>query len=392
MNILELKRNLLFWFRSIAPLILNIPVKITKGDYHVITDGKIIKVGANISEEMPTPEKIYWYLKAVMHCALRHTNRFQSIKEGNPQLWELSCSILVTNILEELISKRSKISFTQIDYVTRLKELNIPSSLNTANSIYQHLIKLDNDLSFLINSMAPSFNESDSILQTEGLTLEANASHNSLVLDQIWQNRVNTLTKTEALKTLGGVYDKIYNPRQNYYSILKQFLKTNLGEDSIKDYTRPSRRSISKIVPYFEPNKIKSKAIKTMVLCLDSSGSCWNSNTQATFLSHINSIHQQTKSRLKIIIFDSKIQQELEIPANKDLKKYLKNNEISLEGGGGTDFRPPIKKAIEYNASVIVVLTDCYGPFLEEEPSIPTLWVTIGAEAPWGKTLYINTI
>ena len=65
-------------------------------------------------------------------------------------------------------------------------------------------------------------------------------------------------------------------------------------------------------------------------------------------------------------------------------------------GGGGTDFRPAFDavQTWEEPPVCIIYLTDLAGTFPEQDPGIPTLWVTGRSDArevPFGELLLANT-
>ena len=67
----------------------------------------------------------------------------------------------------------------------------------------------------------------------------------------------------------------------------------------------------------------------------------------------------------------------------------------SVHGGGGTDLRPvfEVKRLRELGARGVVYFTDGEGPYPEEHPGVPTLWVlTKGPtfDCPWGERVLLR--
>jgi predicted metal-dependent peptidase len=59
--------------------------------------------------------------------------------------------------------------------------------------------------------------------------------------------------------------------------------------------------------------------------------------------------------------------------------------------GGGTDFRPLIEAAAEYEPDALVYLTDLYDE-TGDEPDFPVIWATHGAagRAAWGEQISLK--
>ena len=64
---------------------------------------------------------------------------------------------------------------------------------------------------------------------------------------------------------------------------------------------------------------------------------------------------------------------------------------IKYTGGGGTDFRPLIEAAKDFEPDALVYLTDLYGE-TGEEPDFPVIWAThgISGDVPWGEQIKLK--
>jgi predicted metal-dependent peptidase len=186
-----------------------------------------------------------------------------------------------------------------------------------------------------------------------------------------------------------GLLNHLCQPKVPWDKVLRQFLISRLSSEKEPDYRRPSRRNLAGITSYFEPNRQNKKTIKTLVVCMDLSGSCWCSEVVSKFVSNIDLVQQSCRNKVVLITFDYGINDVIEIPANKKLSDVINGNEVELHGGGGTEFAQPIERAKEYNPDVVVVFTDCYGDF-GDQPKFPVVWASIGDSAPWGKNILID--
>ena len=128
----------------------------------------------------------------------------------------------------------------------------------------------------------------------------------------------------------------------------------------------------------------------TLVFVKDTSGSI-NDDILKSVASIVQGASTKLRPRRLIVIdVDAEVQHVEEFGPNDDIPAEAK-------GRGGTDFRPAFD-FIENNleeARVIIYFTDGYGDFPEEEPSIPTLWVTYGLEDdgfPFGQVVNMNEL
>lgn len=117
-----------------------------------------------------------------------------------------------------------------------------------------------------------------------------------------------------------------------------------------------------------------SEALENAVFAIDCSGSVFDAASQANFSGHVNAILAETKpNKTHVIYFDSRVTRHDELDYGQ--------LEFSTRpvGGGGTDFRPIFQYMEDEGIApdILVVLTDCYGDFPDEEPPYPTIWASI---------------
>lgn len=125
------------------------------------------------------------------------------------------------------------------------------------------------------------------------------------------------------------------------------------------------------------------------VIFNDASGSCYSTAVQSFFSTHMNAILAEARpSKLYVAHFDTIVHKCDEI----DLGEYEVDS--PPKGGGGTDFTdlfPYLEREGIY-PDVVVILTDMYGTFPQEEPGFPVIWASTskGVVAPIGETIYIG--
>lgn len=126
-----------------------------------------------------------------------------------------------------------------------------------------------------------------------------------------------------------------------------------------------------------------------VVVFIDASGSCYTPAQQEEFTSHVNSILSEAMpSRTHVAWFDTIVHKHYEIePGELDLNQAPK-------GGGGTSFTDliPWMERQCITPEVVIVLTDMYGTFPQEEPGYPVIWASTspGVVAPIGETIFIH--
>jgi len=130
-----------------------------------------------------------------------------------------------------------------------------------------------------------------------------------------------------------------------------------------------------------------------VVAVVDTSGSI-GSREVALFLGTLEEILRAFPAiRLTVVAADDQLHEVTEIPAGAaELPSPL-----PLSGQGGTDFRPAIAWAeteLDAPPSLLVYLTDGWGPAPQTPPSFPVLWALQHPEgnrtpASWGETTYL---
>lgn len=405
-----------------SSLLLYAPRIAVLGEFIVKTDGKIIKVGEKFFE-LDFAKQVYKIIHIALHVGLRHHHRAFEIK-GNDialKIWEIATDVIINESIKDYVysivnnnSGGNSINFDTDDSVITLNKLREPlerlgfdihdESNLRAESIFTVLLKGVEKKEISITQLPlPSdeeqelegeqFDMTQDVLKQNGLEEELNYDNKSSISDTLWSNRVKKALE-QAGKSKGsntmGLLKHLYKPKVNWQAILRSFLVSRLKPEKEPDYSRPSRRNLAGVTKIFEPNRVKKRGIKRLAVCLDTSGSCWSSPVISKFVSNIDLVQSITGAELVVITFDDGIHEVEVIDSKVKLSDLINSNVVKFTGGGGTSFVEPIEEAIKHNPDVITVFTDCYGPF-GEETKIPTIWASIGEEAPWGRNILIDS-
>ena len=177
--------------------------------------------------------------------------------------------------------------------------------------------------------------------------------------------------------------------------IFRSVVQTAFQEAIHKNYSRPSRRWLALERDYysragvnlpFAPDAIRKRGTR-LAVALDTSGSI-DESLLGRFLAEIAAMCAFNQRNLVLLIGDAAVHKIAEIDW-RDVSGELAR--IKYTGGGGTDFRPVIKAAAEFNPDALVYLTDLYGE-TGDAPDFSVIWAThgIAGDAPWGEQIKLK--
>ena len=108
------------------------------------------------------------------------------------------------------------------------------------------------------------------------------------------------------------------------------------------------------------------------------------------FCGEISAIGKKSGAEIHVLVFDTQVLSHTKMDG-VDFESEVKK--IEFARGGGTSFVEVVERAEALDPSIIVVLTDLYGPFGKQPGNIPVIWATAednAPEAPFGRVLKIN--
>ena len=200
--------------------------------------------------------------------------------------------------------------------------------------------------------------------------------------------KIATIQAANAAKAQGKLpgcierfVDELTNVKVDWRERLRRFI-TERAKDEYT-WTRPNRRYLS--AGLYLPG-LYSENMGTIAVVTDDSGSIGNDVLQA-FASEIAGIRDAVRPKQTIVIScDAKVNHVDELEPDDEFK-------LKCHGGGGTDFRPPFKWLDRrgIRPAALIYLTDMYGPFPEQSPDYPVMWVaTSDVVGPFGETVKIE--
>ncbi len=290
------------------------------------------------------------YLHMVLHCIYRHLFR-----RGNreKELWNLSCDIAVESVIDGLglpvvtvrEQDRRRIGLRQDLY----GQLGEAMGVLTAEGIYRYLQKKQLPERTL-DVLAEEFLVDDhSFWQNVPPKQQAETEQKWNDLSQKTQTSMETFSKEQS-EEQGAMLQTLQvanRAKCSYQDFLRRFAvlreEVQVDPDSFDPIFYTFGLEMYGNLPLVEPQEFKEvRRIEEFVIAIDTSQSTNGALVQG-FLEQTYAIlrEQETFSRkmhIRILQCDTKVQSDVKITSEEELKEYM--DHFTLKGGGGTDFRP----------------------------------------------------
>ena len=410
------------------------------------TDGGTIYAGADYETREPK-ERRFICLHEILHVALCHPQRFAELETRdpvgfNPKLLNIAADAIINGSLENLTSLKTPQDAWTLEKIwqclEKSEDANNPQAETFKSSSYYsfnlattterkiaNLIKAEfvrisrwscEELYYFLKTRCqaePGFNailaELDGRDRLAGdlhvkksdayKTCETYKPDNTQITTgdeekRNWQQRLSLLRGSvpELLERLARELPRVETP---WEQIFRSVVQTAFQEATQKNYSRPNRRWLALERDYkseagvnlpFAPESSKKRGTR-LAVALDTSGSI-DGELLGRFLAEIAALCSFNQRNLVLLIGDAAVHQITEIDW-RDTSVEL--SRIKYTGGGGTDFRPLIKAAAEFNPDALVYLTDLYGE-AGDKPDFPVIWATHGVagNAPWGEQIKLK--
>ncbi len=418
-------------------------------DAIAFTDGQTIYAGSGY-EDFSDKERRFICLHEILHVALQHPNRFLKLEKQdcdfNPRLLNLAADAVINKALENLTGLAVPPGAWTLERIwsalEKSEDDNQPGNSNLQNvapSYYSfsaasqsrkiaNLTKAEftfagrwscEELYYFLKTQAQklvcllsiliSEYEKDSLggdlrgakgivdggeLKNGRKIFAGTSSDNKTDESDNWRQRLTLIrgTMPELFQRLVGEIPQTETP---WEQILRSLVQTVFQEETVKNYSRPSRRWLALENEYpkragvdlpFSPEAMKKRGSR-LAVALDTSGSI-DGGLLGRFLAEIAALCELNQRNLVLIIGDAKVHQIAEIDwrdAGRELER------LNYTGGGGTDFRPLIGAAAEFAPDALIYLTDLFGE-TGDAPCFPVIWAThgIAGNAPWGEQIKLK--
>jgi len=350
------------------------------------TDGVHLGYNPKWIEDMPLDKVKGFIAHEVMHLAFGHQARRQS---RDPKKWNESADFSVNNILTEAgfnLPDNGLVHSGFADKSTEEIYTLLPDAQDNGDGQGggQSITLPDGSQVQVGSGKDPG--GCGEILDAPGSgPKEQPASANELKKSETdW--KVAATQAAQAAKTMGNLPGAIkkaiielLEPKLNWRELLRDFIERSAKNDYT--WKHPNRRYISQgiILP-----SLNSKEIGTACVAIDTSGSVSEGELKQ-FASEVNSILEEYQDiTVDVIYCDTRV-------AHVD--RFHSTDmpiEMTMHGGGGTDFRPPFKW-VEDNVAdkptCLIYFTDMECNSFPDDPGYPVIWVqteTMYSGSHWG--------
>ena len=405
------------------------------------TDGSTIYAGAGY-ENFDTQTRRFICLHEILHIALCHPQRFAELETRdavsfNPQLLNIAADAIINDSLENLTGLKTPTDAWTLSKVwqclEKAEDANNPqASMRNSSSYYSfNTAAQDRKIAnftraefirasrwsceelyyflksrcriqtgvygFLAESSGRDPLAGDLRPKSSGVCKPSESPAKENVANEEkrnWQQRLSLLRGSvpELLDRLTGELPRVETP---WEQIFRSVVQTAFQEAAQQNYSRPNRRWLAMERDYYQqagvnlpfaPDTIRKRGTR-LAVALDTSGSI-DEGLLGRFTREIAAMCVFNQRNLVLIIGDAAVHQIKEIDW-RDSSGEL--SAIKYTGGGGTDFRPLIAVAAEYEPDALVYLTDLYGE-TGDAPGFPVIWATHGAagKAAWGEQIELK--
>jgi predicted metal-dependent peptidase len=308
----------------------------------------------------------------VLHCAMLHNTRKGT---RDPRLWNIACDYAINLIIEDI------------------PNLTLPPGclLDTqyagmsAEQIYAKLLEDGGNDTIKIETFT-----------LEGDILDPETSDTDTTMDeQDWKASVaHAANEAKKAGTMPGSLEAFFQP------LLKPKLPWRQILENFLNHPVPGNRSWNRMNKRYLPRRIKLPTIRyeqtgDFAMAVDTSGSMSDHMIQIVLnqVAYVVSIIKPKSCML--------IQHDADV--HEPIYRFQYDDsfprDINITGRGGTDFRPVfdfVEQEFDELPSALILLTDGYGPWPEQEPEYPVLWILVDSpelegQIPYGEVAVIDS-
>lgn len=334
------------------------------------------------------------YLHNVFHCIFRHI-----LKQGGREkrLWDLACDIATEHVIDGLNHRSIRYPRNAVRsnwYGTFEKKLKVL----TAEKIYKLFVD-ETLLEYQIRKLEKEFRMDDHKRWPKPPENDHQPPSSAMQqLNDKWQEisekmqtELETFSK-EASNGEGELAEELAvenRERYDYKAFLRKFAvlreEMQVDLDSFDYVFYNYGLTLYGNMPLIEPQEFKEvHKIEEFVIVIDTSMSC-SGELVKTFLEQTYHILAESESffrkiHIRIIQCDEKVQSDVKITNQEELKTYMENFQII--GNGGTDFRPAftyVQELIDrkefFHLKGMIYFTDGYGYYPRKKPPYDTAFV-----------------
>lgn len=330
------------------------------------------------------------YLHMVFHCLFGHLDG-----RGNRDktLWDLACDIAMESVIDGLYQKCLRVPPSMMRRETYLRLKNQGLTVFTAEGICRKLKEMNLNERKL-QRLAEEFHVDDHDLWEQEMPKRSVMQRQNQWKDnrERLQTELETMGAKDASEEDRELLSQIQvenRQRYNYREFLKKFAvvreEMQVDPDSFDPIFYTLGLEMYGNLPLIEPLETKEvRRVEDFAVVLDTSMSCSGSLIRK-FLEETYSVLSASESyfrkvNIHIIQCDEKVQSDVAIHSQEEMKAYMEN--FSLSGFGGTDFRPAFQYVEELRAKGefsrlkgLIYFTDGKGIYPVKKPPYDTVFV-----------------
>jgi len=359
--------------------------------------GAITKVRGDVLElyrpffEFTNKEQCGLLVQAVLHIMLLHPSRQGN---RNQHVWTWACDLVVNTVINQhtqsICLPEGSLTF-QHEALAPARQSHSDSKWAVEELYLWMLANLPRQEGIYVrgSQLSPGDAAHDTGTQMIDLGIPPDMESSSDAIDeQRWTRLAHSAMAGASSNSLVmGLRDHLPNPQIPWTLKLRRSLRQTLTTRFVATYSRPSRRYLAGVGP-FEPSYIPAQGPRLVACVLDTSGSCWDPQTQGLFAAEVGAVSRQMGVDVLLIVGDTKVKNTVLIERGQtDLLTAFSK----LEGGGGSDMVPGIEYALEQKPSCVIVLSDGHINRFPETCPVPLFWVlNSDVTPPIGQALYLK--
>jgi predicted metal-dependent peptidase len=343
-----------------------------------------------LSELKTASQRIAVLKHETLHLVFKHL--FRDLIKKDPELMNIAADIVVNQYIGDWDLPKSAITLSTFPDMELKAE-------QTMEYYYERLSELKAKMDAGKKSGKPKYPESQKAFEDvygnqrhsdHSGWVDESASGSQSGLKDILENQLLNATARTSQKSFGTLPGEIQRaikrieegrkPSVDWKRQLRLFASSH-G----KTYVSHTMKRISK--RFGTRPGIRIRRLNRVVVVIDTSGSIDN-NTLMLFMAEIEGI-RRTGAEITIVESDCEVQ---------NVYAYRRGKEITLKGGGGTDFDPAFeyinsRKSGSFDACIY--LTDGYAPEPKVKPHTSLLWVLThdgndDTDLKWGRRVILK--
>lgn len=422
----QMRTALLLKYRYLDKAIFSLkPIPLDVKD--LMTDGKGIYYNPESvlkKYDRQFEELLRDYLHMILHCIYYHPFPRDNI---DSMRWNIACDITVEAILAELNKREDYKGLRSFKQESLLQKFKEELGVLTAEKLYYYLEEYSEEELYLLEKLFKRDRHSfwypeefkDEFDEDQYESYEEYREEDSTQLFQQWE-RISEQTKVKiqafeesqdpSINMLIQNLEQVNQETYDYRSFLEKFAvsgeEIKMNEEEFDYIYYAYGLELYGNLPLINPLEYKEVTkIREFVIAIDTSGSVKGELVQAFMEKTYNILSQYenfySKVNIHIIQCDTEIRRVDIIKTPREFEDFLKD--FTLEGFGGTDFRPVFhyidEKILEgefFNLKGMLYFTDGHGTYPERRPEYNSAFIFLDEfpvefEPPiWAMTLVLK--